>query len=187
MRILLRLASIIGSVALSLGFVNSEDNPIIYSSENKLQWANFKSPVPDTAEFSAVTIANFSITTQVNHVRKTGNVEIIAFMEPDKSYVKIGKQTDYLLNHEQRHFDIAELHARKLRKEIASFKYSSSVEDSIIRVYHEVHSEYRQFQLSYDEETEHSGNKNKQHEWDMRIDSLLNIYSDFADRKVKLF
>jgi len=35
-------------------------------------------------------------------------------------------KTDYLLNHEQRHFDIAEIFARKLRKELEEYTFNKN-------------------------------------------------------------
>lgn len=183
MRALLIYLSAISVGIVNLAFVIQVD-PIIYSSENKLEWTNFEASAPDSAEFSALTIVNFRISTQVLRVRETMIVEIEAFMEPDKSYVKKGMETEYLLNHEQRHFDIAELYARKLRMEISKMKYSTSIQDSVISAYHSSHVDYKQFQTKYDEETNHSGDKVKQNEWDVQIDSLLNVYKDYKDVKI---
>lgn len=47
----------------------------------------------------------------------TMNVEVFCFMDPDKSWVRPDKKSDYILNHEQRHFDITFINATRFMQE----------------------------------------------------------------------
>src|SRR5690606_40361550 len=44
----------------------------------------------------------------------------LSYFNPHLSWVVPASRNDYLLKHEQLHFDITELHARKLRRELAN-------------------------------------------------------------------
>lgn len=170
------------SILLMAFCVNQKPNIRLYDEGYKLTWDDFELPFPDTATHIAEIEVNFNITTRSTRFLDTILVEVNAYYEPGKSYVKPGKETNYLLNHEQRHFDIAEVYARKTRKEISQVKYFSGYKDSAVYIYRKFHNEYRQCQFDYDLATSHSLNEQIQKQWDIKIDSLLNNYSAFANR-----
>ena len=83
-------------------------------------------------------------------------------------------KTEYILSHEQGHFDIAEVHARLLNKKMAAYKFNQSTYKTDLRkIYEEVISEKELMQNKYDEETNHSIEKDKQAEWLQKIRALL--------------
>ncbi len=91
-------------------------------------------------------------------------------------------KNDYILNHEQKHFDIAEVHARMLNKELKEYTFNSkSVNKDINRIYNNVMKQHVTAQKQYDLQTRHSLDSVKQQEWDAKISSLLNEYEKFAD------
>jgi hypothetical protein len=77
----------------------------------------------------------------------------------------------YLLNHEQVHFNITELHARKLNDYIEE-NADGSLQLYLLRL-GSINIDLRRMQRQYDEETNHSLVYDKQHRWEYRIDSLL--------------
>ena len=84
--------------------------------------------------------------------------------------------------HEQKHFDIVELYARRMRKDLALLKCSSmavlnETADSLYKLYDK---EMDRYQDQYDEETDGSMNGDKQREWNRKIPDelhLLELYS----------
>jgi len=90
-------------------------------------------------------------------------------------------KTDYILIHEQGHFDIAEIFARKLNKEMSEYKFdNNSFKEDLKEIYQSIAIEKDSFQNQYDEETNHSINKEKQAEWQKKIDELLQEYKSYA-------
>ncbi|GBL35585.1 hypothetical protein EMGBS15_11800 [Filimonas sp.] len=94
--------------------------------------------------------------------------------------------SDYILNHEQRHFDLGEVYARKLRKYLRDSLtgYESSVQNKIFTRYI---NENQEAQKRYDSLTNHSINSEAQLNYNLQIDSLLNAYEDCAAIQVKKY
>jgi hypothetical protein len=91
-------------------------------------------------------------------------------------------KTDYILAHEQGHFDITEIYARKLHKELLDYKFSKrTFRQDVNDIYDRVVKEKEAFQLTYDGLTDHSRNKSVQKEWLERIQELLIETEPYAD------
>lgn len=89
--------------------------------------------------------------------------------------------TNYTLNHEQRHFDISEVFARKLRSAFADYEFSRrTVARDIDAIFKKVCTEKDSVNSLYDKETYHSLNQEKQAAWDKQIDIWLYIDEKMA-------
>jgi hypothetical protein len=80
--------------------------------------------------------------------------------------------TDYVLIHEQDHYDISMIYSNKLQAELSSKDYSEkNYNDEITKVYHGLMDKYEKTQELYDNEVNPEGRNDveKQHLWDMRI------------------
>lgn len=97
-----------------------------------------------------------------------------------KSWLKDNwDRAEYALNHEQRHFDITEVYARKATAAFKEYKYNrKTVKDDINRIFNSFLEEQYKVQLLYDKETKHSLNISKQKEWDAKIDKWLQEYEN---------
>jgi hypothetical protein len=81
-----------------------------------------------------------------------------------------------LLQHEQLHFDMAELAARKIRRRIEEAKNSCTAdgEQAVLnRFVGEVTRDYRQEQIRYDQETKHGTFLFGQGKWESRVETDL--------------
>ena len=82
-----------------------------------------------------------------------------------------------LLDHEQLHFDIAEVTARKIRARFADFK-NACVEaggtDPVSLMVAQADRELQEEQQRYDRETGHGVNARAQDQWKRRVRALLN-------------
>lgn len=92
-----------------------------------------------------------------------------------KSYIV--ESSDYVLKHEQLHFDISELYARKLRKMIADkdFKKVSNVSQVLQNMYNKASQDCFKEQEKYDNETNHGLNAARQQVW---IDDIKKQLAD---------
>ncbi|MCX8524743.1 DUF922 domain-containing protein [Chryseobacterium formosus] len=150
---------------------------INWSEDQKLVWDNFKSKTNHLGgstvvaythcgwEYSAITSSDPKVPVKI---------EIQTIFNEDKSWKDVKRIDDYVLVHEQKHFDIAEIHARKLRKEVSEkIKTTSDYNKFFKTIYAKISSEYKQFQTTYDRITEHGMNKEKQAEYSILISEEL--------------
>lgn len=91
-------------------------------------------------------------------------------------------KNQHILNHEQGHFDIAEIFARRLNMKMAAYKFNSNTyKNDLRKMYEDVVDEKEEMQDAYDKETDHSIIKDKQEEWLKKIAGMLKEYEKYAD------
>ncbi|UJH92241.1 DUF922 domain-containing Zn-dependent protease [Antarcticibacterium sp. 1MA-6-2] len=93
-------------------------------------------------------------------------------------------KSDYLLSHEQLHFDITELHARKLRKHLSHLsidQLSKKPKEVLNSFYTKVEKERAAMQLQYDRETKHSLNKEAEAKWQLFVKEELQKLEDYQE------
>ena len=88
---------------------------------------------------------------------------------PEKSWYRPELCDSIILSHEQLHFDIAELHARKLRKKLAETQFTENIREEIREIYDDMLKRLYIFQNRYDRETNFSRNLQKQLFWNQEI------------------
>lgn len=150
---------------------------IVWKKDQKLNWNNFKSKVNNQSGKSVVAYTNcgwvYSVVKSSNP-KSSVKIEIETIFNEDKSWKDVKQISEYILNHEQKHFDIAEVFARKLRKEVAEkVKTSGDFDRSFQGIYNKILKEYKNFQVSYDQNTDHGMDKDKQEEYNTLISEEL--------------
>lgn len=167
--------AVIGIVSMIImtSVASLPSNAIPWKSSRKLTWNDFKtlSKAPHNGALTASVI-----TYEYKCYNNTIQFKVGAWFIPDESWVKSTMKTDYILAHEQLHFDITELHARILRKrlteEIKSCRDASKSE----RIYRETVQKLDKMQDDYDRETGNSMDKASQVIWEdsvaMRLKAL---------------
>ncbi|WP_310992356.1 DUF922 domain-containing protein [Aequorivita marina] len=164
-----------------LFFPQSDSKKIPWNENKKLTWEDFQgTPIP-SANFVAST--NTGISFQYSYSLKNGDVSVeytvASFFYPEKSWFQPGKVNQHILNHEQAHFDISELHARILRKNLADKTYTKKVKSEIEGIYRKVEQERRAMQVRFDAETDHSRNVEKEALWEKQIAKQLVNYESW--------
>jgi len=178
-KLLLLLFVFITSGLTSWGQDSIEDDGYILWGQ-KLRWADFQGEIPKNSKFDALTHSAISLNFDGANI--TLNFDIQTVFSPVDSWKKVGVD-DYILKHEQVHFDITEYHSRLLRKKLKDhrFKNFAAVEKDIMRIFNESSNAANAMQVKYDEETDHSINRKKQAKWNSKIKKLLSKTS--AHRK----
>jgi predicted secreted Zn-dependent protease len=89
-----------------------------------------------------------------------------------------------VLRHEQKHFDIVELYARKLRKLINANNYSSAIELTIKSdsLYAIIDKEMDVYQDKYDDETDGSMNGEQQRAWEKKITNEISELEAYKNK-----
>ena len=158
-----------------LCFSQKIEESIIWNANEKLVWANFKGKIPPSAASAAITASGISYKYSANllHHEVKLDFEVTAFFYPNESWYKPTLCDDHVLSHEQLHFDIAELFARKMRKRLNETSFSDNVKAEVKDIYKEILKELADFQHLYDWETNFSRNKEKQLLWNKKIAKIL--------------
>lgn len=155
-----------------------KDEPVLsWNASNKLAWSDFKA-LPDN-KVSAVAVTASGITFGFS-ITKTDSNQVISFdadvsahFYPEKSWFKRELADNYLLSHEQLHFDITELHARKFREQIAKLTNLSTVKQDLRRLNESINTALARMQNTYDEESDYSRNEEAQANWQDYINKEL--------------
>ena len=134
-----------------------------YYTDRKLTWNDFKGEA-DLVEFPkalAVTNSGFGYEARIS-MFKAGKVFVQSIFFTQKSWVLPNGRTDYVLRHEQIHFDITEIYSRKLRKELADAKVTSDNSHRAELIFEKVFDELQRRQERYDSETASGSEKETQ-------------------------
>jgi len=105
-------------------------------------------------------------------------VEVKALMYPHYSWVKSRyKNSEGLYRHEQYHFNISEVHARKFRKTISPLISNHQNISGINAIYKSFLAACYMMQDRYDRDCDHSVLTERQKDWEFLVDSLLVEYA----------
>ena len=120
---------------LSFSFV--KDEFILWQENKKLKIQDFRADNKDTVKvnrqqflgaISAIRIEYSSFQRNKNSVP---DFSIKTYFDPNESWMLL--KNDYVLQHEQIHFDLTELYARKMRKSVESLRQKNITNISIYR------------------------------------------------------
>lgn len=155
-----------------------------YKEKRQLDWSDFRGKPDRTSQFDAS--VNTGITYQWSISKDLGTIElkyeVDSFCYPSLSWVKKGQSSNYLLAHEQLHFDISELHARIMRKKLQEYEPGDNVRRDLNQMYKRVERMRVNMQELYDIETKHSNNRKNQEVWIRKIKKLMWYYKDYAQK-----
>lgn len=163
-----------------LSILPADENLIEWSPSRKLKWDDFKGTPSPTSNNAALT--NSSITVEFGYNNKGLTHSIKCRFNKSLSWGRI--KNDYILNHEQGHFDIAEIHARILHKSLLEYTFNAAkVSEDINRIYSGVMNRHVETQKLYDQQTNHSIDSAQQRLWDAKIRQLLRDNAEYANYK----
>jgi hypothetical protein len=139
---------------------------------------DFAGTADRSSPYNAVTISG--ILFKINPNSDGYSDSIIAVFYRAESWVK-GRSESALI-HEQGHFDISEIFARKLRKRLQEFvPKRGDLGHQLRSLYDEAESERDAMENLYDKETRHSVDVMGQERWNVRIRNELKELDKFAD------
>lgn len=160
------------------------DGEIRWSSR-PLSWSDFTMLNNGRGSFKAQTYSG--IRYSLGERNGKIHIDVEAYFDPRESWVVKGSNTNYLLSHEQLHFDITELHARLLRKAIFDIQGLSRAEFRSGRYWHTVseahdrlYNEMVEMQNAYDRETDHSLIRSEQNKWEAKVKEQLDQLIEFS-------
>lgn len=159
------------------------DNRIPWTTE-LLTWQDFAGNPDPSNPFHANTSSGISYSWSM---KQTGQdiefmYEVHTYFLPGESWVKPGKNSLHLLAHEQLHFDITELHGRKLRKAMEEFDLLNTreIKPALKAIYNNIETSRTNMQKTFDAETRHSNDAAAQLKWQQFIKEELEKLSEFS-------
>ena len=166
------------SFSLLMMFSSNQTNLIEWNSARKLAWSDFKAEPDKNSTNAALTSSSINI--EFGYTNTSLKYNIKCRFDQNLSWGRI--KNEYILSHEQGHFDIAEIHARKLNKMLKEYKFNNrTVGKDVNKIYETVMKEHHAFQSQYDQETNYSRDFKLQDKWLDTIDAELKKLEPFSD------
>lgn len=167
--------------------VEPDTNRIFWEKGMQIEWKDFQGKANTDAKVAALSSIGlpYRFTTDGE-----GSMEVfveVCFIK-DESWSIDELENNLLLKHERLHFDIAELHRRKIIKEIMNTKfnkknYREKLDEIIEKYWIEA---YRDVQDLYDKETNFSRVVKSQIKWNEKITKALKAHSEYTDSKISV-
>ncbi|MBI1341443.1 MAG: DUF922 domain-containing protein [Terrimonas sp.] len=162
----------------SFGLKKKDAGFIDWQADRKLEWIDFEGNPEKGSDRAALS----SVQININFSLKNDQPEwhITCRFNKKKSWGKT--KTDYILSHEQAHFDITEIFARKLHQRMLAYQLNKrNFQQDLQEIYQKTMKEENEMQRAYDQETEHSIIREKQADWLEKIKKLLADSENFTN------
>lgn len=157
-------------------FAFQADDVILWSPDYELKWSDFQGKPPNNLGFKKAA-ANCRISIISDYYKgELPSYEIKSLFGRQKSW-SVTKNKNSLI-HERLHFDITELHSRKIREEISKLNNKNELNpDCYKKAYRKILGEHKIMQEVYDKEVYFD--LIKQNEWIKKIHEELEELKDY--------
>lgn len=141
-------------------------NYIVWEEGELLRWQHFKGE-PDAGDqvHAAVTFAGIELKVEKVNVLGEITFKAKAVFDQQQSWSYPNRQTATILQHEQLHFDIAEVYARKLERKLNALRIRQSQKEAAKKLLDRYSRAQLACQARYDHETVHGLNQQQQQAW----------------------
>jgi len=171
----------LAQVNVSINWVQRMPSPdndtIYYQPDKKLVWQNFKGDAGKPSIALAVTSSGLGYNALVKYHGAQTNItmNVYCYFNKQNSWVRKGRESDYALTHEQHHFDVTYIATNLFIQKLRAANFTRSNYNSVIdRIYKESCDELERMQNAYDGQTKNGQLKDRQYEWNAKIDEQLN-------------
>jgi hypothetical protein len=166
--------------SVKLSFTDYDDkadgDTIYYKPNRPLAWSDFTGRPPRASKHGAEIFSYIGYDQDVDFKDEIIYVKLSlkSWVAKSASWVLPGMQSNYALNHEQRHFDITRLVAEHFENRLkATLMAPDTFEGEINTAYIDTLRELAKLQREYDAETSHGANVSAQEQSNIRIDNDL--------------
>ena len=155
-----------------------------WSLKRPLVWADFKGEPPRSG--GAVAETSYTLLYGARCTGQAFEFRVIAAFRPKESWVRpaiLKRPADSAraLKHEQTHFDLAEVHARRMRRHFAELIAPCRVStDDLSDIAERMVREENAAQEKYDADTDHSRVPAEQARWDKEVAGQLSALVKYA-------
>lgn len=166
--------------------LHKDEATIPWSETYKLSWDDFQGPPKQDSDAVATTASGITFSYSIKKTSKrivSFKTQISAHFYPEKSWYKPNHADNHILAHEQFHFNITELHARKFRQRVSELPVTQSLSTVLDHIHQEINTELSALQEKYDAETNFSRNFEQQALWQKYIEGELAKLAKFKSNK----
>ncbi len=162
-------------LAVALPCNAQEDGAIPWDADRKLSWADFRATPPENEWAAATTASGISYEFSAIENGEGYDLEfhVGAHFYPEKSWYQPRLCNSTVLSHEQLHFDISELFARKMTGIMSATRFTKNARAEVKAIYRQILKEMAEFQSRYDQETDYSMNHDAQLAWGKKVEAAL--------------
>jgi Bacterial protein of unknown function (DUF922) len=159
---------------------------VAWSATRRLSWTDFQGIAPTRGDESALTA--YSLFHGATCTGRSFEFKVIAAFLPRQSWVRpavVANATtsSRTLRHEQTHFDLSEVHVRRMRRYFAElFEPCMKTTEELGALAQRFVREEGAAQRRYDDETSHGRVTKKQAEWDAEVGRQLASLGKFQER-----
>ncbi len=151
----------------------------------KLVWDDFKAPPELGSPKGALT--GSSIAYDAKSVGSSIECIVVSYFNRQRSWVQANQKTDYVLSHEQGHFDLYEIYTRKLRKMLSEKTFTrKNLTNDLKKIVKKVLKKADEQQVKYDKATGFAYNVANQKKWSKKIADELNKLSQYKNTPIIL-
>jgi hypothetical protein len=177
----MKLFFLISFVLITVPNFQNTKEKIRWEENKKLTWSDFKGSPKNVSSFVASTNSGISLSFSVTTSNGDTKVDytVASYFYPNESWYKPDTVNPQILAHEQTHFDISELFARKLKEKFSRIQKDSNFKSEAEVVYKQNEKDRVEMQDRFDEETNHSRIDKKEVAWELYIKEQLQVYNDW--------
>jgi hypothetical protein len=163
----------------------AREDALVWAPRRPLTWEDFKGEAPDNAGV-VVARTNYAIIHGMHCVGSKFEYRVVAAFRTKESWVRQAilrtpADSARALRHEQTHFDLSEVHARRLRRYFAELMAPCSISSAdLSAAATRMERDEKAAQSRYDEETDNGRNAAQQARWDKEVDAQLAALAKFA-------
>lgn len=144
---------------------------IAWSVSNPLSVQDFKGKPDASVPYFAMTYSRIGQKMALeNGVLR---IEVTHFFDPVRSWMRKEKADSALLQHEQLHFTLSEVYARRVQQKLKTITPVKNLQAAIRSVVEEELRTMNEQQDAYDRETKHGTNTAEQLRWSQKIAEMM--------------
>ncbi len=155
---------------------NSSKALIFYSAKQKLSIDDFEGRPDAGSNAVAITSSGFAFNAGFHSSGTATTLSVVVYcnFNKNKSWMKATGKNNYILGHEQLHFDISYLSTLHFIKELKKIKFTTNNYSKLLeKIYNNAAKEMEAMQLDYDAATMNGQLKDKQSAWSERINEEI--------------
>jgi FtsZ-binding cell division protein ZapB len=160
----------------STSIENPENRFIYYTPGLKLNIDDFVGNPVAGSEAVAITNSGFAFKLGYKNSQGKASLNMMVYCNFDKqsSWMKSKGKNEYILTHEQHHLDISYICCQRFIKKVKEANFTVSNYDELVKkLYNNAIADMQQLQHQYDSETMNGQLKEKQYEWNEKIDAMV--------------
>ncbi len=163
-------------LSISFGKTASSANEIIYKKNQPLKISDFQASPDYNQTAAAATFSGFSTRFSTSEDKDFFylKIEVLPYMDKTASWMKPEGKNDWVLHHEQAHFDIAASITCEFFKALESTTFAAeNYKQKIQELQTTYLNKLNETQQLFDEQTDHGQIRTKQMEWNKLIEERL--------------